>query len=291
MPVIPASALSREASELVDAERLHAALARAGASIDVIAVAECESTNALLAGLPWPRSGAMPGSPVLCIADRQTAGRGRRGRSWVSTPEGSLTFSLARDFAKGRELSGLSLAVGLALKQGLAVCGFDAIRLKWPNDLLVAAPPAGFAKVGGILIELSTQRDAHRAVVGVGINLRAPDAGSLVRGGGPAAQPAAGLAAFGPLPDRNDLVAALVGALCQAMEAFSQRGFASLRAAWNEAHAFTDHDVVLHADDGSQTTARCIGVDADGALRVRTAAGEARWLAGDVSLRPAGEGG
>jgi BirA family biotin operon repressor/biotin-[acetyl-CoA-carboxylase] ligase len=291
MPVIPASALAREASTLIDAERLHSALARAGASMDVIAVAGCDSTNALLAGLLQRDSFGRSGGAVLCVADRQTAGRGRRGRSWVSTPEGSLTFSIARDFSKGRELSGLSLAVGLALKQGLTKCGFETIRLKWPNDLLLARPASPLAKVGGILIELSSHRDVHRAVVGVGINLRQPAAGALAGGIGPGAQPAAGLDAAGAVPDRNDLLAALAGEICQAMDAFARQGFAPLCAAWDEAHAFTGHDVVLHADDGAQTVGQCLGVDADGALRVRTVAGETRWLAGDVSLRTTRAGG
>jgi BirA family biotin operon repressor/biotin-[acetyl-CoA-carboxylase] ligase len=289
MPVIPASALSLDASALIDADRLHAVLAGAGTAIDVLAVGECGSTNALLAGLRPSAGTGAAGGPVLCVADRQTAGRGRRGRSWVSSPAGSLTFSLDWHFVRTRDLTGLSLAVGLALRRGLAECGFEAIRLKWPNDLLVATSPTDFAKLGGILIELSSQHNGIRAIVGVGINLRQPDAAALKRGAGPAAQPAIGLDAVSALPDRHDLLAALAGSLCRALQSFSGQGFAPLREAWNAAHAFADHDIVLHAEDGSQTSGRCLGVDADGALRVRTARGETRWLAGDVSLRSAGE--
>lgn len=288
MPVIPASALSLADACLVDAGQLDLALARDGVSLHVIAVEACDSTNALLAGPRPLHSDCIESAPVFCVADRQIAGRGRRGRTWVSSPEGSLTFSLAWSFSRKTDLSGLSLAVGLALRRGLARMGFGAVRLKWPNDLLVPMESSGYAKVGGILIELSAQGDNNRAVVGVGINLRSPDSTALTGAVGPAAQPAAGLDAIGALPARIDLLAALAGELCRAMIDFAQRGFAPLRDEWNDVHAFAGQDVVLHAENDARTCGRCLGVDADGCLRVRTDRAELRWLAGDVSLRPAG---
>jgi BirA family biotin operon repressor/biotin-[acetyl-CoA-carboxylase] ligase len=221
--------------------------------------------------------------PIFCVTDRQTAGRGRRGRAWVSTPEGSLTFSLRWRFARDTDLSGLSLAVGLALRQGLDDAGVGGVVLKWPNDLLIESAPHRFAKLGGILIELALDGQGVNAVIGVGLNLRTPQIADFSG----LAQPAAGLDAAGPVPERHHLLAALVAALGAALGDFGRHGFAPLREAWNAAHAFDGQEVLLHPENADPVPGRCLGVDADGALRVLTAAGETRWLAGDVSLRKA----
>lgn len=277
MPRVEPSAFSLEPSRLIDPERLLAVLGDGFDALAVLAVDTCASTNALLVDRSpgdWPDAAA-----VLCVADRQSAGRGRRGRAWVSSPEGSLTFSLAWRFARRTDLSGLSLAAGLALRDGLAACGLAGVRLKWPNDLLAVASDGRLAKLGGILIELSADPRSVVAVVGVGLNLRAPDTDP--------GQPAIGLDALGPLPARHDLLASLVSALACEFGGFAGHGFAPRCAAWNAAHAFAGREVVLHAEHGAPVVGDCLGADTDGALRVRTAAGEMRWLAGDVSLRVA----
>lgn len=277
-PAVPRFApelLSLQTSRRIDVERLLDALGPAAEGLVVLAVDSCASTNALLVDNlqeKWPHAAA-----VLCVADRQTAGRGRRGRNWVSSPEASLTFSLARRFERGADLSGLSLAVGLALRDGLARAGVDGVLLKWPNDLVCAGAGGGFAKLGGILVELTSGRTTTAAVIGVGINLFKP--------AGEFGQAAAGLDALATLPARHRLLAEIVLALGEALDAFAREGFAPRRAAWNAAHAYNDRQVLLHVENGAPIPGCCIGADADGALRVRTADGETRWMAGDVSLR------
>jgi BirA family biotin operon repressor/biotin-[acetyl-CoA-carboxylase] ligase len=113
------------------------------AAVEIEWVAETGSTNADL--LAWVREAPADSvlAPRALVAERQSAGRGRLGRAWESTPGASLTFSLAWPFAAGIDLSGLSLAVGVALAEALDPRPGAALRigLKWPNDLwLVAAP-------------------------------------------------------------------------------------------------------------------------------------------------------
>ena len=275
VPKIDAAEFSFEPSTLIDVDRLLAALGAAGERIDVLAISGCESTNAVLRDNFQKKSARA----ALCVADRQTAGRGRRGRSWTSTPEGSLTFSLSWPFARGAGMSGLSLAIGLALRAGLADCGVKDVFLKWPNDLLVPAGGA-YAKVGGILVELAGDANGMGAVVGVGINLRSPVLDHLD-------QPAAGIDAVADVPERHRLLAAIVVSLCRTLESFSRDGFAPLASRWDASHVFHRREVMLHPEHGAPLPGECLGVDADGALRVRTAAGVTRWLAGDVSLRAA----
>jgi hypothetical protein len=129
----------------------------------------CESTSTLLldrspAGRPVRQRGRS--------ARRQTAGRGRRGRGWLSAPADSLTFSLLWRFPPGLPApAGLSLAAGVAVARALEGLGAAGIGLKWPNDIL-----ADGAKLGGILVETVTAGGCHIAVIGIGLNLRLPRA-------------------------------------------------------------------------------------------------------------------
>src|SRR3990167_256707 len=110
--------------------------------VEVRVVERCNSTNTML--LEEKGSGC-----VLLVAEEQTAGRGRRGRRWHSTPGAGLTFSLAlRVKRPARELAGLSLAAGVALCKALRALGVARAALKWPNDLVVDG-----AKLGGLLVE------------------------------------------------------------------------------------------------------------------------------------------
>src|SRR5687767_11362327 len=121
-------------------DRLDAA-AIALPGVEVRLVERCTSTNDLALKRPFS-------SPVLIIAEQQTAGRGRRGRRWHSAPGAGVTFSLGRRIRRpARELPGLSLVAGVAVARALHGLRVSA-RLKWPNDLVV-----GDAKLGGILVE------------------------------------------------------------------------------------------------------------------------------------------
>lgn len=214
------------------------------------------------------------------FADWQDAGRGRRGRQWLSPPARNLQFSCLKRFAGGyAALSGLSLAVGLAAARALEDSGFRGIALKWPNDLV-----HGEAKLGGILVELGGEfMGPCHAVVGIGINvdLPAPVRESLDR-------PCADLTGLceGALPSRNELAAALVARLVEALDEFDVRGFSACAAGWAARDALAGRRIRV-ADPRGDFEGIAQGVDARGALRVRTAAGMRAIDSGEVTVRPA----
>ncbi|WP_426210011.1 biotin--[acetyl-CoA-carboxylase] ligase [Massilia sp. TWP1-3-3] len=237
---------------------------------DIEVVAETGSTNADLLA----RSAHQARNTVL-IAERQNAGRGRAGRSWLSAEGGSLTFSVAWQFhCPLHALAGLPLAVGVALAETLASLSVN-VQLKWPNDLLKDG-----AKLAGVLIETRSAPDgAVWAVIGIGLNLHLPD--ELEQRIGRPAASAPWLAAM----DRDALMAALLSNLAASLDQFGQLGFAAFSARWNRLHAHQGSMVQIV--DGGVTVAEGIaaGVDDSGALLLDSAAGRIAIVAGDVSLR------
>ena len=240
----------------------------AGITIEVMT--EVDSTNSEL--MRRIRQGQH--APLLLVAERQSAGRGRQGRTWLSHtdpdgqphPQASLTFSLGLALQRG-DLSGLSLAVGLALAEAL----HPGIGLKWPNDLWWESQ-----KLGGILIETANQGSQRFAVIGVGLNLTQPQANNL-------RTPAAGLRQLFPGLDAAALLSRVALPLVQALVNFEASGFAPLQA------AFTSRDILrgkaLVCSDGRSGTGA--GVDTRGALLLHTAQGLEAVLSDEVSVRPA----
>jgi BirA family biotin operon repressor/biotin-[acetyl-CoA-carboxylase] ligase len=251
----------------MNAQRI-AALSNSGVAVEV--VAETGSTNADLLA----RAGALR-DPLLLAALSQTAGRGRAGRSWLSSAGGSLTFSLAWRFDGGpQQLAGLPLAVGVALAETLAQLGVQ-VQLKWPNDLLRDG-----AKLAGILIETQpAARGGVWAVIGVGLNLVMPDELEAQIGRSAAAAP--WLAQM----DRDTLMASLLDGLAAALRQFAHAGFGAFAARWNLRHAWQG-DIVTIADRGALLhQGVAAGVDDAGRLLLDSAAGRIAIVAGDVSLR------
>jgi BirA family biotin operon repressor/biotin-[acetyl-CoA-carboxylase] ligase len=248
----------------------HCATSASHVAVEV--VAETGSTNADLLA----RLGTLDG-PVLLIAERQTAGRGRAGRSWLSAPGASLTFSLAWRF-KGplQQMAGLPLAVGVALAETIAALGV-AVQLKWPNDLLRDG-----SKLAGILVETGAANAGDGgiwAVIGAGINLVMPDELEAQIGREVAAAP--WLAQM----DRNQLMAALLSRLAAVLAEFDDTGFAPFAERWNALHAWRDREVSIIDDGKVLQQGRAAGVDAIGRLMLATGAGMVEVLSGDVSLR------
>lgn len=243
-----------------------------GEQVDVEVVAETGSTNADL----MARLGSLQ-TPLLRIAEHQTAGRGRAGRVWHSVPGGVLTFSLAWHFPQsGQALLGLPLAVGVTLAETLLTLGVP-VTLKWPNDILKEQK-----KLAGILIETSSHTETGSwAVIGIGLNLTIPDA--LEREIGQAVADAPWLAQM----DRNLLVARLLNALAKSMEEFRQQGFAAFTERWNKLHAYAGQAVVVLDRGQVLHEGMALGVDHSGCLVLQTALGQVTVVAGDVSLRPA----
>lgn len=247
-------------------ELLRAQLGRAWPGLDVQVLPEIDSTNTEL--MRRAREGHT--QPVLLVAERQTAGRGRLGRAWASEAAGqSLAFSLGVPLAP-RDWSGLSLAVGLALADAL----HPDVRLKWPNDLWWQG-----RKLGGILIETAGSGSAGNpryAVVGVGLNLRTP-------AGDEFSTPPAGLCELLPDLDAPATLARVAAPLAEALRAFEYTGFAPLAKAFAARDALAGQQ--LRLSDGLQGQAA--GVAADGALLLRTADGRVHPIASaHLSVRP-----
>lgn len=232
------------------------------------------STNSLALGLA--QEGGAQGRVV--VAEHQTGGRGRRGRTWVSPYASNLYMSLCWEFSGGAAaLEGLSLAVGVAVVDALESLGAEGCRLKWPNDVLHSGQ-----KLGGILLEMTGDVSGLCAVVvGIGINVQMPDTAArtidqewtdlhVVMGG--------------DTPDRNCTLAAILSTLLPTMDAFSRTGFPAFRERWIALDANTDKQVnLLLAENEISGVAR--GVNEQGALLLATPEGIQTFYGGEVSLR------
>ena len=226
---------------------------------------ELDSTNTEL----MRRARAGRPEPILLVAERQTAGRGRLGRDWQSDTDAglaTLTFSLGLPLQPA-DWSGLSLAVGLAVVQSL----HPALKLKWPNDVWLDE-----RKLAGILIETTSVGDIRYAVIGIGVNLL-PRASDGLR-----TAPAA-LVELLPEADGPSTLESIVLPLVRTVQAFEASGFGEMRSAFHARDLLYGREVVC--TDGTTGNAR--GVDASGALLVHTATGLQKISSAEVSVRPA----
>ncbi|WP_105534223.1 biotin--[acetyl-CoA-carboxylase] ligase [Solimicrobium silvestre] len=252
-------------------EKIAAHCSALAQSVAIEVVAQTGSTNAdLLARLPTFSS------PLVLVAETQTAGRGRAGRSWLSAPGSSLTFSLAWPFSQSPQaLLGLPLAVGVALADALGSLDVT-VRLKWPNDILKDGK-----KLAGVLIETANHSNQTWAVIGVGLNLLMPE--ELEQQIGRPVADATWLAQM----DRNQLLAILINHLVVCLQQFSNSGFSAFVPSWNAFHAYAGQHVSI-LDQGQITQQGvALGVDASGCLLLQDQRGVVcSIMAGDVSLRP-----
>lgn len=263
------------ALELLDADAIRAQLPAAAlgqlAGLDVAWA--LDSTNSELLRRPVPATGCL-----ALLAERQSRGRGRRGRTWASPLAAHLYLSLARQYAGGlARLGGLSLVAGIAVAEALQALGVAAVRLKWPNDLVVDG-----RKLGGLLVEGGGEHAGPaRAVVGLGLNVRMPAAYAVQIG-----QSWTDLARLcGVPPSRNQLAATLLAHLLPALAQFDREGLAPFLPRYAALDALAGRAVTLHLPDGEQA-AVALGVATDGALRVRLDSGAERMVhAGEVSVR------
>lgn len=268
------------ASREIEARRaLEHRLGRLADSFVIDWRAHCTSTNsALIEATP-----ADDGFIHVLIADRQSAGRGRRGRQWLSWDDGSLTFSALWRFAPGAPVpAGLSLVAGLALARALEELGAQGVQLKWPNDVLIHGD-----KLAGILVELLPGRGrTPAAVIGIGINLQLPADAQVPEQRG--VTDLAHALDTAP-PTRATVLAAVLAELRSVLDTYAAAGFVALRDAWQQRNAFADLPVCI-SGEAETLQGICRGVDEDGALLLETAVGMRRVLVGDVSLRAGGGG-
>jgi BirA family biotin operon repressor/biotin-[acetyl-CoA-carboxylase] ligase len=216
-------------------------------------------------------------SGVICLAERQTSGRGRRGRTWVSPFGGNLYLSLLWRFANGAaQLAGLSLAMAIAITRALHESGLDTVAVKWPNDILVSN-----RKLSGILLELAGEASGPcSVVVGVGLNMRASTAEMAAID-----QPWTDLESeLGKHVGRNELAGRLINHLLAAIQEFEQNGLAPFLHEWQAHDSYAGQEVILHLPDGNlRGVVR--GVDNTGALLLAQAGEVRRFHSGEISMR------
>lgn len=214
-------------------------------------------------------------APALVVAERQTAGRGRRGRKWISPFAENIYYSLVLRVEGGmRQLEGLSLVVGLAAMHTLRECGVPGAGLKWPNDVLV-----GHKKIAGILLELvGDPADVCHVVLGIGINVnmqRSEEVGqewTSVR------------LESGKFVDRNRLIARLNEVLAIYLARHRLEGFSVIQDEWEKNHLWQGCAVSLVAGV-SKVDGVVLGVDRQGALRLSVDGVERVYSGGELSLR------
>jgi BirA family biotin operon repressor/biotin-[acetyl-CoA-carboxylase] ligase len=241
---------------------------------DLTVFQQIGSTNAELAS----RAAHGDVDGVVYLAERQTAGRGRRGREWLSPFARNIALSVGVAIHRpATRLGGLSLAIGLAVIDAITRCTPCELRLKWPNDVLLSG-----RKLGGILVEVVDARPPVSVVIGVGLNVGLNlDERSTID------QPIADLLEVSPTASRNELASALIDSIVDYCRAFASRGFESMRDAWLERHALQG-SVVDVAVGGRIESGCVVGVTTEGALVVRGDLGVREYLSADVSVRIAG---
>lgn len=213
----------------------------------------------------------------VCTAEQQLAGKGRRGRQWISPYGANLYFSIAWRFAGGaNSLEGLSLAVGVAVVNGLERSGISTAQLKWPNDVLCQG-----RKLAGILLEMTGDAAGPcQVVIGVGLNINMPEASRAAID-----QPwidASSIA--GNKLDRNKVLAYLLNEIIPMLRDFEKNGFAAYRERWQRLDAYAGKEVSIRlGDDMVLGTEQ--GVDDAGAIILSTVNGRRVFNGGEVSLR------
>lgn len=217
---------------------------------------------------------------VICLAEMQQAGRGRRGRAWVATPYSNLMLSMAWEFPGGLSIvTGLSLAAGVAVLRALEEYGVSGLKLKWPNDVLWNG-----RKLAGLLVEVQGEAAGPtRVILGVGVNacINRDDAGRID-------QPWVDLKnILGKTVDRNRLAALMIRHLDSMFQVFSENGFPPFREPW-QAHHFYQGRRVRLIQGVREITGTVEGINDDGGLLIRHAKARKVYHSGEISMRGAG---
>ena len=235
---------------------------------------ELDSTNRYLRRAPGP----VPGRATACLAERQTQGRGRRGRTWVSPFAANIYSSVAWRFPGSPvALGGLSLAVGVAAAQALAAAGAEQVGLKWPNDLHWQG-----RKLGGVLLELFGEAAGPcDVIVGVGINVAMPAASAAL-----VDQPWTDLRTVlgSRCPGRNRIAGLLLSELLAALARYERHGLEAFLEDWRRRDIAAGREVELELPQ-SRIAGTALGIDETGALLVRSGDSTLRFASGEISMR------
>ena len=215
-------------------------------------------------------------SGTVCLAEYQTAGRGRRGKMWYSPPGRNLYVSLYWRFEMDPAvLHGLSPALGVAVAEALESLGVEGVGLKWPNDIQVRG-----RKLAGLLVDLRSRRAGPvDAVVGLGVNHRMEEKADID-------QPWTDLhqCTASDTPGRNRAAASLLEALTRAIRCYDPDVFAAVRPVWERFDVLMGQPVEIHGPARVfQGIAR--GLADDGSLRVEVDGRVRCFHSGEVSVR------
>lgn len=254
-------------------------------------VAETASTNDDLLAR-WRANTLI--DPVARITQKQTAGKGRAGRTWRANPGDTLCFSVAYPFQRSpAELSGLSLCIGLAVITGIAsalnLSEADlyalGLRLKWPNDLLLNG-----AKLGGILIEGGQAHPQATTwmIIGIGINLQNASRMATDLGDQPHLKVGALdqlILASQALPDTEYIWLKLLDSCAYYLTEFDRSGFSRFQANWSDWDAYQGQPVCISGGGQAPIFGDAAGIDQNGALILQQRDKNTLVHAGDLSLR------
>ena len=236
------------------------------------------STNTVLLSRANPPNG----SSEVMLAEYQSAGRGRRGRTWVAPPGGSICLSFSWTFKDVPEgLSALGLVIGVCELRALHGLGVTHAKLKWPNDVLVDD-----RKLGGVLIELRAEQGGPACVViGIGLNvaLGAPVLEQIAAAGNAATDlVSAGLSQ----PSRNAVAGRILDACIRGLLDFEREGLRPFIEDWRDADALRGRMIDVRGASGEVAHGLARGVDLHGALLVETLdEGLRKFVSGEVSVR------
>ncbi|TCP97656.1 BirA family biotin operon repressor/biotin-[acetyl-CoA-carboxylase] ligase [Cricetibacter osteomyelitidis] len=210
----------------------------------------------------------------LCLAEEQTAGRGRRGRAWKSPFGGQIIMSLYWTFDPGKSIEGMSSVIGLAITDSLKQAGATGVAVKWPNDILLNG-----RKLAGILVEISNHKNGLlNAVIGIGINLSLGE-------NPPIDQAWAELKEVLPNLNRNQLIVNITKNLHRYLIEFEQQGISeNLRQQWFMSDYYLNQPVnIISAQQTVSGIER--GIDEKGYVLIETSGGLLKFNGGEVSLR------
>lgn len=233
---------------------------------------EVPSTQSLALAQSAPEQGM-----AVWLAETQSAGQGRRGKRWCSPPLANIYLSLNRRFNGAlADMAGFSLACAVILAQSLQARGALGVALKWPNDIWLDGK-----KCAGLLIQMRAEAAGPCEVtLGLGLNVHLqPNAGAQID------QPWTALAIQQPGTwDRNTLAAGLLTDFAHGFALFERKGFAAFHADWQRLDGLAGKAVRLDAGRGA-IEGIADGVEADGALRIRTKNGLQRFHSGELSVK------
>ena len=264
----------------LDADRIRRALdaATCNALAEIEVFPEIESTNSYLMRQSGPEAGRFR----VAVTDKQTAGRGRHGKTWQSPPGSGLCLSMAYTFGQSPgNLPALTLAIGLGAIENLGGQGIAGLQLKWPNDLI-----ASNGKLGGILTEAKMgAHDALTVVTGIGLNIDLGD-GLVPEDEGGGALRVVDLRSHAiEVPPAEHLAATLINGLQQTFVAYEQNGFEGFSGSWADYDWLHGREVSVEIS-GREVSGIGAGIASDGALLLETRdAGTKRITSGTVLVK------